>query len=399
MTRVLFVDDEPSILEGLERMLFLVPGLECAFAASGEAALARLDAEPFDAVVTDMRMPGMDGAQLLARVLDRHPSVIRIVLSGHTELEVAMRVAPVAHQFLTKPCQPRLLQDVIERACGLRALLADPRLTSTVGRVKHLALQPRVYSDLTQRLNHPRVSVAEIARIIEQDVGLAAKVLQLVNSAFIGLPHRTSSLEAAVRYIGFNLLKSVIAYCEVFEVLVEDGIIDRPERLHALLTAAVAREIVRDPGQGDDAFAAGLFHDVGRLVLTMVLPDEMRRVADVERELGAPAHFEERKVFGAAASEVGAYLLALWGIPFPVVEAVAHHPEPWRVAARRFDLPGVVHVACLLARERTADAATPPAALPEATAGYLRELGLEPLLPEWRRIVQAMDPQAGREAA
>ena len=91
----------------------------------GEAALDVMKSETCDVVVSDMRMPGMDGAALLKAVQQEYPDTVRIVLSGHTELEAALRAIPVAHQFLSKPCDAQTIREVVERACDLQAILTD----------------------------------------------------------------------------------------------------------------------------------------------------------------------------------------------------------------------------------------------------------------------------------
>ena len=114
--KILFVDDEVSVLQGLERMLFeMVDSWDMSFVESGEQALSELSDEPFDVIVSDMRMPSMDGATLLAHVHDEYPDVVRIILTGHSELEATLRAMPVAHSFLTKPCKPGLLEEVVRR--------------------------------------------------------------------------------------------------------------------------------------------------------------------------------------------------------------------------------------------------------------------------------------------
>src|SRR5262245_875610 len=99
MTRVLFVDDDTNILKGLERQLRPMRGeWEMSFAAGPREAIALFDKTPFDVVVSDMRMPEMTGTELLERIRDSHPAVARIVLSGHSKLESAVRSAGIAHQ-------------------------------------------------------------------------------------------------------------------------------------------------------------------------------------------------------------------------------------------------------------------------------------------------------------
>lgn len=188
MTRILFVDDEIRILEGLQRMLRPQrKEWEMAFAPGGQAALTMLEASTFDVIVSDMRMPGIDGAALLETVRQKYPSVLRIILSGYTELEASYRAVPVAHQFLLKPCDPDALRAAIERATSLVEVLNSKMLASLVGSLQELPSLPRTYAELRHALSDPDSSIDQVVRIVEQDVAITAKVLQLVNSAFLGL--------------------------------------------------------------------------------------------------------------------------------------------------------------------------------------------------------------------
>src|SRR5271157_5517649 len=244
MRRVLFVDDEPRFYEGLQRLLRPQRHeWEMAFAPSGHAALALMEASPFDVIVSDMRMPGMDGAALLCRVRELYPQVVRIVLSGHTELSAALQVVPVAHQFLAKPCDAEMLRVAIERACHLKALLSDDSIRRTVTALGDLPSVPRTYEALMQAVGDPDVTLLKVARIIEQDVGISAKVLQLVNSAFFGISHSMTNIQSAVSYLGINTLKSLVLSVEIFRAFkpqrdLKGFSLERLQR-HALLTAQI----------------------------------------------------------------------------------------------------------------------------------------------------------------
>src|SRR6266545_6839404 len=112
--RILFVDDEPAILKGLQNLLFRDrPRWEMVFANSGELAVRELAKAPFDVVVSDIRMPGMDGATLLNHVKDRYPTTARIMLSGHAEREAIVRALPALQQLLSKPCNAQTLRRAI----------------------------------------------------------------------------------------------------------------------------------------------------------------------------------------------------------------------------------------------------------------------------------------------
>src|SRR5208337_1289454 len=276
MRRVLFVDDEPRILEGLRRMLRPQRNeWEMAFAPGGEAALALMEASPFDVIVSDMRMPGVDGATLLCRVRELYPQVVRIVLSGHTELSAALQVVPVAHQFLAKPCDAEMLRVAIERACHLKALLSDESIRRTVTALGDLPSLPRTYEALTQALADPDTSLQKVAKIIEQDVGISAKVLQLVNSAFFGISHSMTNIQSAVSYLGINTLKNLVLSVEIFRAF-------KPQRIlpgfsleelhhHAQLTTHLAARLPVPKHLSDIAVVAGMLHDVGKLVMAWKL--------------------------------------------------------------------------------------------------------------------------------
>jgi HD-like signal output (HDOD) protein len=349
MKRILFVDDEPHILDGLRNLLRKqAKQWEMVFAQGGAAALEEFKKEPFDVVVSDMRMPGIDGAALLAKVKELYPASARIILSGHAERESVVRALPVAHQFLSKPCDATLLREVIDRACQLQKLLHNASIRSVVGSLEKLPSTPQVYWQLTDAASRPEATLDDFSEIVEQDPAMTAKVLQLVNSSYFGLPQKLASVRQAVGYLGINLLRSLALSAHAFGEMGENSShlisLEKLQR-HALQTARLAKRMVRDPHQAGEAFTAALVHDVGRIVLAMGVPDiieetlrrsvaENRRIADIEREL-----------LGVCHAEVGAYLLGVWGLPLTIVEAVAYHHEPSQAAAGASLSLAAVHVA------------------------------------------------------
>jgi HD-like signal output (HDOD) protein/CheY-like chemotaxis protein len=392
MRRVLFVDDEPKILEGLQRMLRAQRHeWEMAFAPGGEAALALMAASPFDVIVSDMRMPGMDGAKLLARVRELHPHVVRIVLSGHTSLSTALRAVPVAHQFLAKPCDTATLRVAIERACHLKALLSDDSIRRTVGALRDLPSLPRTYDALTQALADPDTSLRKIAGIVEQDVGISAKVLQLVNSAFFGVAHSITNIEHAVIYLGINTLKSLTLSVEIFRVFepktpLPGFSLERLER-HARLAAHISARLPVPKHLADIPMVAGMLHDVGKLILAWKLRERFTKLLAQAAEEHCPLYKVEEREYGFSHAEIGAYLLGLWGLPYILVEAVALHHGPNRVPHQNFDAVSAVYVANLLAHEL--EAPSSEVSLKDDTETHREELaalGVDPDLAAWRAM-------------
>jgi HD-like signal output (HDOD) protein len=398
MRRILFVDDEPHVLKGLERMLHPQRReWDMVFVGDAEAALAALAAAPFDVLVSDMRMPRMDGTALLTAVQARFPQVVRIVLSGHTELEAALRAVPVAHVFLTKPCDPDTLRRTVDRACSLQALLGDETLRRGIACMTSLPTLPRTYAAVSRALVDLDVPLRAVARIVEQDVGMCAKVLRLVNSGFFGLPRRVTSIEGAIGLLGTNTLKNLVLSAELFGT--EDagagvpGLPITALQRHALLAAGIARRLLTDAHAAEDAFMAGMLHDVGVLVLMSRRPEHLGRLLAAAREANRPLHEVEREREGVTHAEVGAYLLGLWGLPYRIVEAVAHHHEPARVEREDFDVLGAVHVANGLAHEQAGGWTGGASALDLA---YLARAGVAERLAEWRALAarQAAAPAA-----
>jgi len=132
MHRILFVDDERHILNGLRRQLHgLRREWQAEFALGGPEAMDMLSASPFDAVVTDMRMPKVDGAQVLVHAMLQQPLCARLVLSGYADPERHRSASICAHRYLDKPCPPELLELEVRHALTMREAvqsLGDGRL-------------------------------------------------------------------------------------------------------------------------------------------------------------------------------------------------------------------------------------------------------------------------------
>lgn len=392
--RILFVDDEPRILQGLRnRLRRLRTAWDMTFVESGRAALEHLSTEQVDVIVSDMRMPEMDGATLLAKVQEEYPGVTRIVLSGHAELESTLRAVPVAHQFLTKPCDAGVLENVIDRACNLQALLNDEVVRTIVGGIEKLPPLPRVYTQLTALLSGEEASADDVARVLKQDMAICAKLLQVVNSAFFRLARTITRVEDAVSYLGFNSIKQVALAAEVFHVsnTSKASISLDDLQIHAMLVANLTSQFFEEKQQKEDAFVVGLLHDIGKLLLAVELPGHMEEVVTEMKSRQCSMHSAEMAVSGVSHAEIGGYLLGLWGLPYPIVETVANHHEPNRVDVQEFGILAATHIADALIHE----AMDPDATGSEGSSvvldpAYIDVLGIEEKLPEWRECAREM---------
>src|SRR5579862_2782921 len=289
--RILFVEDESLVLQGLQRMLRPMRAeWEMVFVESGDKALELMEQALFDVVVSDMRMPGMNGAELLAEVLKRFPKTVRLVLSGHADRDLVLKCSGSTHQYLSKPCEPEELKSAITRAGDLEQSLRDQNLRQLISRMDRLPSMPSLYVEIVEKLQDPQIGLEEIGGIVAKDLAMTAKILKLVNSAFFGLGRQISSPVEAVSYLGVDTIKSLVlsihAFSQFADSKFKDFSIDALW-VHSQQTAGLAKEIIRleqgEPKVMDESFVAGLLHDTGKLVLASNFPAEYDQVLQVGR--------------------------------------------------------------------------------------------------------------------
>jgi len=353
MMKVLFVDDEPNILDGLRRILRpLRDEWATEYMTSGIDALAYLEKNDCDVVVTDMKMPGMDGAEFLQEIRERYPDCIRIALSGETDNHLIYRCVQHAHQYMAKPCDADTLAATVKRATSLRRLMTDASLKTLVSKLSTLPSMPRQYQQIMEELQSEDPSLIKVGDIIESDVAMTAKILQLVNSAFFGLVRQVSSPSEAANYLGLDVIRTLVLSTGIFSQF--DGDEAYGAMLHkiwndSMRVAALARKIAarycREPLADDYAYMGGMLASIGKLVFLENLPEEY---AAIERRRVVEAtgyEYIERSVIGHTHAEVGAYLASLWGLPSPVVECVAFYAHPANSVATDVTSLTAVHIA------------------------------------------------------
>ena len=361
MKRILFVDDDQDLLDGLRSRLHKRRNdWDMVFVTSGLAAIEELSIKTADLVVTDVRMPGMDGGQLLMALKSRWPATIRIVMSGYTEPDKMLQLIALTHRYVSKPCDAAQLENIIERCLRLDDLLHNSKLKALVGRIGKLPALPKTCSRLQAALSQPNVQAALLADIIMSDAVITAKVLQVVNSAFFRLARPVGNIKQAVNYLGFSTIRNLVMSAEVFsqweKIKVVPGL--EPERLQANAErhAAACMALAAGSPLVDDALLVGLLHDIGYWILLQECPDELLAALKHADTAHIPSAQAEREIIGTSHADIGAYLLGLWGFPYQIVEAVAYHHEPLVVPSQSFDLLAMLSVAHSLLPGDDADA-------------------------------------------
>jgi HD-like signal output (HDOD) protein/CheY-like chemotaxis protein len=396
--RILFVDDDPNILHGLQRMLrSLRDQWDVRFALSGQVALEMLEHETYDAIVSDMRMPDMDGAELLSFVSSKYPAMLRVILSGYSDPQAVMRTIGPAHQYLAKPCRPQVLLDVLSRTIELHRLLEADGLRRLLAGLRTLPTPPAIYFTLMDYIANPNASMNGVAELIERDMAMTAELLKLTNSAYFTLPCRIATPLQAVRILGFETLRALVLRIGIFRNFHgHAGTAHLIEAINAdgFLVARLARRIAQaehlDSRAVDEAICAGMLGSIGTLVLLDHLPEAFAKVAALIADGDDPLD-AETAVFGANHMQLGAYLLGLWGFPKSVVEAVAFAGQPGVAPVETLDTPVIVHIARVLAGPLPAYArqqSHPELGRLALDMRYLERLGCADRLPVWMAEAQ-----------
>jgi HD-like signal output (HDOD) protein/ActR/RegA family two-component response regulator len=383
-SRILFVDDEIAVLDGLRDLLRRERRRwDMVFAVGGEEALEELRRQSFDVVVSDIRMPGMDGAALLTRIKADYPHTARIVLTGHADRDAVLRALPVAHQFLSKPCDANALRVAIERTQALNLLLASQEIRAVVGSLVSLPSVPQTYLALTAAAHDPRKGIGDMADIIRRDPAMSSKVLQVVNSAYFGMRQGVASIQQAVMFMGIELLKGLALTANVFKPQGKalGGLSLEDLQQRSLRTACLARRFVEDPKRSDEVFTAALMLDVGQIVIALGMPLQHADIRAEADDGGRTLHDIELARLGVTHAEVGAYLLGVWGLPFSIIESVAYHHRPSALGDGPCEMLAALHVADVLVDAPVADAGPRPIDL-----AFLARAGVADRLPAWRTI-------------
>jgi HD-like signal output (HDOD) protein/CheY-like chemotaxis protein len=372
--RILFVDDEPLILDGLRNALRRQGSRwEMLFTTSGQAAIDGFPEHPADVIVSDMRMPGMDGAMLLAQIRDRFPMTARVLLTGQASNVDLLRAIPVAQEILSKPCPPALLCQAIERVLSVQDLLTHDKLKTLVGGINRLPSLPEVYRKLTAAMQRDNTSMAELGGIVAEDPVLSARVLSVVNTSYWRISKPTTSISAAVQILGLEVVRALAMGKELF--LHDTAAPPRSLALrnlpdNALHRALLARQFVDDRALADVSYSAALLIDIGHVVLADRLGEAYDALLVRAEAGGRPVHELEQQELGFTHADAGGYLLARWGLPAQVIELVAAHNAPALLALEENKAARAIHVADKLVTALCARAVDPLADIEPAIRAH-----------------------------
>jgi len=394
--QILFVDDEPMVLKGLQRTLRKMrTEWDMAFASGAKEALDILDQQSMDVIVSDLKMPEMDGMQLLTEVKARHPRVVRIILSGHLEHEMTLQSVQYAHQNLSKPCDAEILKQTLVKLFALRDILADEAVKKIVSQIGSLPSLPSIYSEIIEEMHSEDPSLKNVGDIISKDIGMTAKILQVINSVFFGLSRKISTPQEAVVLLGLETIKALVLSVKIFAEFSQkkyawfniDALFN-----HSMSVSAYAKAIVKNEKLGQDllihSLMAGLLHDLGKLILATNFQEPYQQVLTGAQGSDRNLLDLEYEAFGTSHAEIGAYLMGLWSLETPIIEAIAFHHCPANSMSQNMGLLTAVHVGNAI--DHNGQAPTNGNTDLQFDAQYLESLGVADRIPAWRQVCREL---------
>lgn len=356
--RLLFVGADTALAARLAAGCVGAATLEAVDSAA--AALERAAATAFDAALVQPRLAQGSGNALLGALKREHPAVVRCLVLDDGRDAPALAALENLHRVLQQPLDPAALVDDLRALLALRRRLGRPALAEAIGRIGRLPPPPRLSLELLRRTEDGDTSAREVAALVESDPALAAKVLRLCNSAMYAGQRRIEDIHSAVVRLGNLALRRLVLAGEIFgtgRTRAEDPA-QEALRERSLRASRLAARLLPGP-RADLAATAALLAGVGRLLPEVRLP----WLPAAATEADWPAY-----------DEAGAYLLALWGLPEPLVEATARHVHPGAAGESGLGLVGACHLAWALAGDVPLD------------TGWLAAQGLEGELEAWRAL-------------
>lgn len=334
--KVLFVDDELNILKALSRE-FAHSTFDVLVANSGTLALEIMEKEKIDVVVSDVRMPGMDGIQFLSIVKEKYPQASRIILSGFVEKSLVMSaiIKGIASTYFTKPWNHDSLHKNIRHILTIDSILNQKDLLKIINSIEKLPTLPDLYREFLHAVNNDR-TVKEIARIINKDVSISTRILQVANSAFYGNV-KISSVERSIIHLGLNTIKDIVLSISIANQTPLSpnmkkhlaGIFDHSFLVHSLLRYLYT--IRFNSSMDGDLSSVGITHEIGKILLIQYFPVRFQETVDYLKQHGEKDFYQCEVELGyenCTHAEIGAYFLSRWNLPVANIEVAMFHHHP-----------------------------------------------------------------------
>jgi putative nucleotidyltransferase with HDIG domain len=393
--RVLFVGGDESWLGEIQRDLgCLQSNWKTEHAADCGQAVEKWADGSFDTLILDGKIP--DGSKLFKALEKELAQSVCLVRCQTMDRSTSAQWKGTGATLIPEDTDAAALVSNIKRSACVQDWMGNEAIRKLVLQIRKLPAQPKLHTEVTNELKSENGSMDVVGKLISQEPVMSAKIMQVVNSAFFGLTREISDPGECVMVLGAERIKALILLAGVFSQYAGSkcpGFAPEPVWGHSIQVGAFARAIAlaetKNARTAEAAFTAGLLHDIGKLILAGNLPEMYDTVQKLKVSKSITTREAEMEILGTSHAELGACLLATWGLPLPILEAIAWHHEPSRSDEKGFTLLAAVHAANVFAQETT----TGETARDTVDKGYFLHAGLGDCHNRWREFC-GLEPQA-----
>ncbi|MDQ8185738.1 HDOD domain-containing protein [Pelagicoccus sp. SDUM812002] len=393
---ILIVDPDPGAVEAYQKALAAkASSWTVHYASAPEVALTLASEVSPDIIVTALCIDEGRGLKLLSRTIDAAPLAHAFIAAEEADRPQLAAAFEGGCRYLPRPCPPDRILLEFHRCLAVDSWLDNPIVKEIVANRPEFESLPRHHNQIVSALNSDDCSIDDVAEAIANDLALSAKLLETVNSSFYGLDQNVSDIKHAVSQLGLSNTRNIVLAAHIFSQVGKD-----PEHLslvkeiwhHSISVAGAARRIslheTRGPKAAEEAYSAGLLHDIGKLVLIGVVPEQYIEAQRLARDESHSPWQAEFKHIGCDHAEVGGYLLSRWGLPGAINETVALHHRPANSCHGTFTTLAAVHAANAIVRKRR----NPLHADATPITNFFIEIGKNEQWADWEAVVKGDTP-------
>ncbi len=394
--RLLFIDHDPAVLDAYRQALASMSTLwtiDCV--QSKSEAVAAATQNPPDILVAALEADEEKDLDALSQISKAAPHAHAFIAINEERTARLQATLETNWRYLPRPCPADRLLFECQRCLALDSWLENPLIKEIVASRAEFQSLPPLYLKIVSLINSPHASTDQIAEAISTDLAFSSKVLETVNSSFYAFEDKVSDIAEAVSILGLDSIKNLALAIQLFNRAGQSA--ERHALVnelwhHSVSVAVVARRIslyeTEDSKSAEEAYSAGLLHDIGKLVLLDAAPEAFAEARHLSRDDSIPLWQAETQTIGCNHAELGAYLLATWDLPEALSEAAALHHQPVNRCRSGFPAVAAVYVANTIVRQR--GNANHPDAIPDQD--FLVGIGKTDSWEDWQEIAVGNPP-------